>query len=69
MEKDKYHTTSLMCNQKKKNKIKQKQANKYRNQISGYQRRSEREEVGDMDEGVNQTYGSDHFVVYTNVTL
>ena len=53
MEKDKYHTTSLMCNQKKKNKIKQKQANKYRNQISSYQRRSEREEVGEMDEGAN----------------
>ena len=54
MEKDKYHTTSLVCNRKKKkNKIKQKQANKYRNQISVYQRGSEWEEVGEMDERGN----------------
>ena len=53
MEKDKYHTTSLMCNLKKKNKINQKQANKHRDQISGYQKRSEREKVAEMDEGVS----------------
>ena len=53
MEKDKYHTTSFMCNLKKKNKIKQKQANKHRDQISGYQKGSEREKVAEMDEGVS----------------
>ena len=54
MEKDKYHTTSLMCNLKKKNnKIKQKQANKHRDQISGYQKGSEQEKVAEMDEEVS----------------